>query len=58
MDEKSRGGRPPAQDPLGKVRGVRFTESEAAEIDDAAERAGVKTARFIREAALKKARQK
>jgi len=58
MDEKSKGGRPPAENPLGKVRGVRFTEAEADEIDAAAERAGVKPARFIREAALKKARQK
>jgi hypothetical protein len=57
MDEKSRGGRPPAQDPLGKVRGVRFTEAEASEIDAAVARLGVKAARFIREAALEKARQ-
>lgn len=58
MDDRSRGGRPPAQDPLGKARGVRFTEGEAVKIDAAAERAGTKTARFIQEAALEKARQK
>jgi len=58
MDEKSKGGRPPVENPRGKVRGVRFTEAEASEIDAAADRAGVKTARFIREAALEKARQK
>jgi len=58
MVEKLKGGRPPAENPLGKVRGVRFTEAESEEIDAAAHRAGVKMARFIREAALEKARQK
>lgn len=58
MNDGSRGGRPHAQDPLGKVRGVRFTDREAAEIDEAAERAGVKVARFIREAAVAAARNR
>jgi len=56
MSEKSKGGRPPVENPLKAVRGVRFTESEDAEVARAAKAAGVPVARWIREAALERAR--
>lgn len=56
MTEKKGRGRPPLEIKREHVKNVSFTEAERREVDDAA--GAVPVARWIREAALEKARCK
>jgi hypothetical protein len=58
MDDRNKGGRPAVPEDAKRTvaRMVRLTKEEASELDVARDR--VPFARFVREAALEKARQK
>ncbi|WP_442966619.1 plasmid mobilization protein [Rathayibacter sp. VKM Ac-2803] len=56
MSEAARLGRPPVEDRRERERRLRFTADEDREIEEAAKRAGVPFARWVRERALDAAR--
>jgi len=57
MDTTAKRGRPVIDDPLAKVRGIRFTEAEDELVKRAAERDGVKVASWIRRVSVAAAKR-
>lgn len=58
MDDEKRGrGRPAAEDPRSKTRGIRFTEAEDALIVEVAHTAGDKPSEWIRTKAVAAAKR-